>query len=253
MPQTLKEQLAADLQKAKSEGGLRSDRIRSIFKQAIAEALKEVKAGSGEIRHVARDAIATAFDHLKGSSADAAADIQASIEGTVEGIIGPQQDAIASTQSQIKELQAQVDQAEAALQADVENALSEMETASQQQPDTVKPWVRKTTQTIRDSEGFATLMEQYAKLRAQLAVLDANLAARYGERYEDVKGHLDQAKAWYDEARVRAEAKGITPVQETQSDFEVKLSELGTAAARKERQIKARLKDLWESARKINA
>jgi chaperonin cofactor prefoldin len=253
MPQTLKEQLATDLQKAKAEGGLRSDRIRSIFKQAIAEALKEVKAGSGEIRHVARDAIATAFDHLKGSSADAAADIQASIEGTVEGIIGPQQDAIASTQSQIKELQAQVDQAEAALQADVENALSEMEAASQQQPDTVRPWVGKATQTIRDSEGFATLMEQYAKLRAQLAVLDANLAARYGERYEDVKGHLDQAKAWYDEARVRAEAKGITPVQETQSDFEIKLSELGTAAARKERRIKARLKDLWESARKINA
>lgn len=253
MPQTLKEQIAADLEKAKAEGGLRTERIRAIFKQAIAEALREVKAGSGEIRHVARDAISTAFDHVKSSSADAAADIQASIEGTVEGIIRPQQDAIASTQAQIKELQSQVDQAEAALQADVESALSEIETVSQDHPENVQPWVRKTTQTIRDSEGFATLMEQYAKLRAQLSVLDANLAARYGERYEDVKGHLDQAKVWYDEARVRSEAKGITPVQETQTEFEVKLTELGGVAARKERQIKARLKELWESARKINA
>ncbi|HEY9764365.1 MAG TPA: hypothetical protein V6D07_17695, partial [Trichocoleus sp.] len=62
----------------------------------------------------------------------------------------------------------------------------------------------------------------------------------------------DQAKVWYGEARARSEAKGITPVQETQIDVEAKLNDLGGAAARRERQIKARLRDLWESVRKIN-
>lgn len=252
MPQTLKEHIAADLDKARQEGSLRSDRIRSIFKQAVVQSLREVRAGSGEIGHIAKDAMAAAFEYLRSAGNASEADIQASIEGTVEGIIEPRQDAILQTQEQIKQLQSQVDQAEAALQVDVESALTEIEAVSQSHPDNVQPWVRKATQSIRDSEGFATLMEQYARLRAQLAVLDANLAARYGERYEEVKSHLDQAKVWYDEARTRAEAKGVTPVQETQTDFEVKLSELGAAAARKEKQIKVRLKELWESARKMS-
>ncbi|HEY9878907.1 MAG TPA: hypothetical protein V6D29_10655 [Leptolyngbyaceae cyanobacterium] len=250
--QTLKDKIAVDLEKARSEGELRTERIRSIFKQAVAESLREVKAGSGEVRHIAREALVTAFQHLKGSAANAQADIAASIEGTVEGIITPRQDAIASTQDQIKQLQGQIDQAEAALQADVETALTEIETTSQDTSTGTYPWIEKTTRAIRDTEGFDTLMAQYAKLRTQLAVLDANLASRYGERYDEVKSHLDQAKVWYGEARARSEAKGITPVQETQTDVEAKLNDLGAAAARKERQIKARLRDLWESVRKIN-
>lgn len=254
MPQTetLKDKIAADLEKARSEGGLRTERIRSIFKQAVAESLREVKAGSGEIRHIAREALVTAFQSLKGTAAATEADIAASIEGTVEGIIAPRQDAIASTQDKIKQLQSQVDQAEAALHADIDTALTEIEATSQSTAASTHPWVERTTQTLRDTEGFDVLMTQYAKLRTQLAVLDANLASRYGERYDEVKSHLDQAKVWYGEARARSEARGITPVQETQTDVEAKLNDLGAAAARKERQIKARLRDLWESVRKIN-
>lgn len=251
MAQSIKEQISADLAKAKTEGSLRSDRIRNIFKQAIAAAVGEVKVGGSEIRHIARDAISTAFEQLKGAAAED--DIRASIEGTVEGIVAPQQDAIVATQAQIQQLQEQIDQAEAALQNDVEAALEEIDSADQNRVGPAQPWVRKTTQAIRDTEGFDSLMEQYAKLRAQLAVLDANLAGRYGERYDEVKTYLDQAKTWYDEARIRAEIKGVTPVQESLSDFETKLSELGVVAAKKERQIKKKLRELWESARKITA
>jgi uncharacterized phage infection (PIP) family protein YhgE len=250
MPQSIKEQIAADLAKAKTEGGLRSDRIRAIFKQAIAAAAGEVRGGGSEIRHIARDAIATAFDQLKGSTAEEE-DIRASIEGTVEGIVAPQQDAIAATQAQMQQLQEQIDQAEAALQNDVEAALDEIDSADRSRVGLSQPWVQKTTKAIRDTEGLDSLMEQYAKLKAQLAVLDANLAARYGERYDEVKTYLDQAKTWYDEARIRAEIKGVTPVQESLSDFETKLSELGVVAAKKERQIKRKLRELWESAKKI--
>lgn len=243
----LKERLTDDLKRAKAEGSLRADRIRAIFRQAVAQALHEVEAGSTEVRHVARDAMQTAFDQIRGTAQTTEEEMSAALEGTVEGIVERQQRTIAATQTQIQQLQTEAEQAQTQLQSDVEGALTEIEQSSGQVSSDLQEWVRQRAQALRDTEGFAVLMEQYAKLKAKLAVLDANLAARYGERYEEVKDHLDQAKIWYDKARVQAEDKGITPVEETQVGMEQRFSELGAAAARRERAIKTRLQELWES------
>ena len=103
----------------------------------------------------------------------------------------------------------------------------------------------------KDREELDLLRQQYAKLKAQLAVLEANLAACYGERYEEVKQHLESARTWYENTKTDMEASGTNPVEQKQAEFENKIGEVGAAAARKERQLKQLLKELWQAATKL--
>ncbi len=53
MPDSLKDRLSSDLQKAKTEGGTRATRIREIIQSAASQSLAELKEGSGELRILA--------------------------------------------------------------------------------------------------------------------------------------------------------------------------------------------------------
>jgi len=252
MPGSIRERISEDLQKAKSEGGLRADRIKAIVKAAVVQAIAEVKEGSGEIGTIARDAIATVADDVKGKGQEAAESLRASVEGAVEGISEKRRETIAQTQAQVDVLQGEIVEQEQQLQSDIEGALVKIEEASTQHEGTdFQAVIAAVIANLRDSETFASMQAQYAKLKAKLAVLDANLAARYGERYEDVRKHLDNARVWYEDARTKMEQEGEAPVQQKQGEFEQKLSELGVALAQKETQIKERLKDLWLTATKL--
>jgi uncharacterized damage-inducible protein DinB len=90
------------------------------------------------------------------------------------------------------------------------------------------------------------MQKRFAQLKAQLAVVQANLAARYGERYEDVQKHLDDAKSWYDRTQPQAEVVA-DQVKQKRTEFENKLGEAGAALARKEQRVKQLLKELWQS------
>jgi DNA repair exonuclease SbcCD ATPase subunit len=89
------------------------------------------------------------------------------------------------------------------------------------------------------------LKKRYSQLQSQLAVLRANLAVRYGDRYEEVKHHLDNAKSWHEQAKTHAEKIEPGLVEQRQLEFESKLGRTGTAVAQKEREIKRLLKELW--------
>lgn len=251
MSNSVKEKITTDLQKAKSEGSLRAERIRKIVQEAIAEAVTELKAGSTEIRSIAKDAIAAVVETVGSKSGEIQEEVSASVEGVIEGISQQKREAIAERQVQIQQLQAEVDQESQNLETEVSTALAEIETTAKQEPDYLRSVIENVVNSIKDRDEFASMMEQVAKLRAKLAVLDANLAARYGERYEEVKHHLDQAKVWYDTAKTNAKESGIDPINQKQSEFEVKMGEVGTAVARKEKQIKQRLKELWHTATKL--
>jgi len=252
MSGSIKEKISEDLQKAKSEGGLRADRIRAIVKAAVAQAIAEVKAGSGEIGTIARDAIAAVADDVKGKGQDAAESLRASVEGAVEGISEKRRESIAQTQAQVDVLQGEIIEQEQQLQSDIEGALVKIETANEQDGGTdLQSIIAAVIANLQDTEAVASMQAQYAKLKAKLAVLDANLAARYGERYEDVRKHLDNARVWYEDSRTKMEQGEQSPTHQKQVEFEQKLSELGTALAHKEQQIKERLKDLWLTATKL--
>lgn len=252
MSGSIRERVSEDLGKAKSEGGLRADRIRAIVKAAVAQAIAEVKEGSGEIGTIAREAIAAVADDVKGKGQDVAEDLRASVEGAVEGISEKRRQTIAETQAQVDVLQGEIIQQEQQLQSEIEGALMKIEEAGNENEKAhLQAVIASVIANLRDSEAFASMQEQYGKLKAKLAILDANMAARYGERYEDVRKHLDTARVWYDDSKTQMEQSGHAPAHQQRVEFEQKLSNLGTALAHKEKQIKEKLKDLWLTANKL--
>ncbi len=251
MATVVKERIAEDFQKAKAEGSLRTERIREIVKLAVSQAVGEIKAGSGEIRAIAKDAIAAVIELVKEKGQEATAEITASVEGVIDGIRDSRQAEIAKTQAQMTELQTELDTQTQQLEAEVDGALVAIESEAKQSASDFKILLEKIIRTIRDSKQFAVAKEQYEKVKTQLAVLDEQLAERYGDRYEQVKQQLEKyweaVKVWYEQRRTEVETGATDPVQRSQSDFNSKFADAGTFVARKEQEIKDRIKNALHS------
>lgn len=238
------EQIKTELRKAQQEGQLRSERIREIVRTAIAQSATELKQGSGEIRSIVKGTLAAVIDSLQDRGKAMQEDVSASIEGIVEGVSQSRREAISKSQSELTQLQNQIQDQENQMNAEIEQTLTEIgETGSTSSAD-VREAIQNAVVTLQDTEEAILLRKRYAQLQAQLAILKANLSARYGEQYEDLKHHLDDAKGWYESSRRNASTTEISPLEQKQSEFERKMGEAGTAIARKEKQAKQILKEL---------
>jgi hypothetical protein len=249
MSDSRKERIVADLQQAKQTGELKTDKIREIIKNAIAEAVSEVKSGRSEIAALVQDAIAAVTETVKESGGEVKDEVKASIQGVIDGVSQARREKIAQTQSEITTLEAQVVQDEQELQTEIDEALAEVKT-SNTQPDKVKEAIAEAMINISNSDEFAILQKHYARLKAQTAVLQANLANRYGEQYGEVSKYLEDAKVWYEKAKEDPEVF-TEPTKRKRAEFEEKLGSTGTAVARKEKQVKQLLKELWHEVREI--
>ncbi len=248
MSDSRKQRIIADLQQAKQTGELKTEKIREIIKNAIAEAVSEIKSGRGEITSLVQDAISAVTETAKETGGEVKEEVTASIQGVIDGISEARRQKIAQTQSEITTLEAQVVSEEQELQQEIDQALAEVETESKSQPDKIKEAIAEAIINIGNSEEFAILQKHYARLKAQTAVLQANLASRYGEG--DVGKYLDDAKVWYDKAKEDPEVF-TEPVKRKRAQFEEKLGATGGAVARKEKQVKQLLKELWQEIREI--
>lgn len=246
MPYSIKDQITTDLQKAKDEGKLRADRIREIVQSAVSQAASEFKEGSGEVRSLVKDAVSTVIDNLKERGGEIKDEIAASVEGVIKGISSSRRQSIAKTQDEVKQLQAQLEAEETALQTEIDNALTDMEEAGKDTSPSIQTSLESAINALKDSEEVALMRKRYAQLQTQLAVLRANLAARYGEQDEEVKKYLDDAKTWYDRTHIQAEATAET-VKQKRTEFETKLGEAGAALARREQRVRQLLKELWQT------
>lgn len=250
MSDSRKERIVADLQRAKETGELKTEKIREIIKNAIAEAVTEVKEGRSEITNLIQDAIAAVTETTKETGSEIKENVTASIQGAIDGIGEARRQKIAQTQSEITTLEAQVVEEERELQQEIDEALSEVKTKSETQSDKVKEAIAEAIVNISNSEEFALLQKHYARLKAQIAVLQANLANRYGEQYEEVGKYIEDAKNWYGKAKEDPEVF-TEPVKRKRAEFEEKLSQSGSAAARKEKQLKQILLELWHEIKEI--
>ena len=246
MPNSIKTKITDDLQKAKQEGKLRTERIREIVQAAVSQTSSEFKEGSGEIREIVKEAISTIIDSFKEKGGEIKEEITASIEGVIDGITHAKRSSIAKTQAELKQLQAQIDAEETELQDQIDNALADIEETGKDTSPHIKASIESAINSLKDSEEVSLMKKRYAQLQAQLAVLQANLSARYGERYEDVKKYLDDAKTWYERSQPKAEA-AAEQVKQKRIEFETKLGEAGAALARKEQRVKQLLQELWHS------
>lgn len=250
MSESSKERIVADLQQAKQTGELKTERIREIIKNAIAETVSEVKSGRSEIVSLVQDAIAAVTETVKESGGEVKEEVTASIQGVIDGVSQARREKIARTQSEITTLEAQVVEDEQELQNQIDEALAEVKTSSDTQPDKVKEAIAEAIINIGNSDEFAILQKHYARLKAQIAVLQANLANRYGEQYGEVGKYLEDAKVWYNKAKEDPEVF-TEPTKRKRAEFEEKLGSTGSAVARKEKQVKQLLKELWQEVREI--
>jgi hypothetical protein len=63
----------------------------------------------------------------------------------------------------------------------------------------------------------------------------------------NIKQQWENAKTWYNQQKTEAEVIDTTPLQQKVTDIETNIGGLGSAAARKEKEVKQHLQDLWES------
>lgn len=250
MAESRKEKIVENLQQAKQAGQLKTENIRDIVKTAVIEAGAEVKSGRKEIATLIQEAIAAVVEIYQDKKGEIKEEVAASIEGAIEGVSSAKREAITSTQSEIQTLQIKVESEEAQLQSEIDGVLEDIQTESKDSSERVKTAIKDAVKGLEDSEEVELLQKRYAQLKAQLAIIQANLASRYGESYGNVNQYLDEAKTWYEKAKDDPEVF-TGRIEEKQQEFEEKLGKTGVAIARRERQVKQLLKELWKSVSEV--
>lgn len=252
MTESRREKIIRNLQQAKETGQLKSESIRDIIKNAVSEAVSEVKSGRSEIVSLVQEAISAVAEIYQDKKGEITEEVTASIEGALEGVANARREAIAQDKSAIQTLEVKVERQEAELQQELDGVLAELETSNSNQDKSaqVAAAVSQAINSLKDSEEVILLQKRYAQLKAQLAIVQANLSNRYGENYGNVSTYLDEAKVWYDKAKDNPEVF-TGKIETKQQEFEEKLGKTGVAIAQKERQVKQMLKELWKSISEI--
>ena len=250
MTESRKDKIVANLQQAKQAGELKTEKIRDIIRTAMTEAVSEVKEGRAEISVLVKEAISAVVEIFQDKKGEIQEEVTASIEGAIEGISNARREAIENTQSEIQTLQVKVESQEEQLQQQIEGVLEDLQSKTQDESANVREAINSAVNTVKNSEEVALLQKRYAQLKAQLAIVQANLAGRYGESYGNINQYLDEAKVWYEKAKNDPDVF-TGRIEEKQQEFERKLGETGSAVAKKERQVKRLLKELWKSITEI--
>lgn len=247
MPESLKEKIKADFDTARKTGELRAERIKAIVQSALSQASAELQAGTKETAPVAKELLSSVIEALGNMKDAAQSEVSAALEGAIEAIETSKRAEISQTQGKIRQLQAQVDIEEAQLQEEVRDILTDIQKTNQDQPALVKSAIQTAINQLQETEEMTLMRKRYAQLKSQLAVVQAYLVDRYGDRYEaEVTEYLEDAKDWYQ--RAKSEPAFFTEKVERQwEQFDRKMANLGTAMARREQRDKQLLLELWRS------
>lgn len=252
----IRTQIKSEIEQAKAAGQLRSERIREIVKSALAQTKSQVttelKAGSSDIRTIVKDTVSTVSESLQEKGSEIKEEITAAIEGVIEGFSSRRRQAIVKNQAQVKQLQAKIDTEEEELQKEIDRLLIDVEEAGKDSSPNLKESIGSAIANFKNSEEFAVLKKRYAQLQAQAAILRANLAARYGGRYEEIKENLEEAKNWYNRTRTKTESPVEQAEQKrSQLQLEESLKEAAEALDKKQRQARNILSDLLHAAAEL--
>lgn len=267
MTNPVKEQFATDLQKAKTAGGARVERIRKIFQDAFSQTVAELKEGTDEIRSIAKDSKSTLTDALKEKPNNVTQDVKAPVEVIIEVDTEPATTKTVEMQN-VAETIVQIDPvAEDAAQPSESSSVDALEIVPSTITDEQKAANQQTTSGTESTgllEVLKVLLERavqavqsgeaYAKLKEQIGLVDSKLSARYGERYAAVKQEfrqdLQNAKTWYEGKKAETATSGTPWAEQKQAELNLKMDEAGATIASKEQKIKQLLKELWQTVSK---
>jgi len=243
MSEPIKERINTNLEKAKEEGKYRVGNIQEIVRDAVSQAVSELKEGSEEIGSIIKSAVSSTIADLKLRGRRDPDEISASITGAIKGSTEQKQQEIAQHQARLQQLQAQIDEQQRQLDNEINGVLVDIHNEDTPE-DGMKLAVSQAIGTVMEEQQSGVLQQQYLKLKAQLAILDEKLQARYGNRYVEVKDQWENAKVWYEKTKAEAEANGTIPLHQKQSQLESNLGNLGETVARKEHEVKEKLTDI---------
>jgi hypothetical protein len=248
MSKPIKDRINENLGQAKEEGKLRSENIRGILTDAATQTVSELKEGTGQMRTILKDAVTVAMAELKGTGSEISDKVTTSIEGAIEESTRYRQEAIASLQAKAHEIQAQINDRQRQLDMDLQDTIVDIKATEIEEDDRhLHAAIDTAANNVKERKESEVLKQQYLNLKFQLANLDAQLAAKYGNRYAEVKQQLDKVKALYEQTKTEAEASGITPLQSKQTEIERKLSKFASAVAITEHEVKQYLQELWKN------
>jgi gas vesicle protein len=240
----IRTQIRSEFEEAKSTGQLRTSRIREIVQSAIYGVRTEIKAGTSDIRQIFKDTISAVGDNFKDKGSEIKEEVTAAVEGFIAGYSSGRRQSIIKDQAQVHQLQSSIDTQEEELQQEIDRLLVDVEEVSKESDSNLKDSIQSAINAFKNSEEFALMKKRYAQLQAQLAILRANLAARYGGRYEEIKERIDEATHWY--KRTGSTEAGGT-LAEGRS-LEERLKQVGEAIAKGEHQLRKVLSDLLKVA-----
>jgi hypothetical protein len=247
MSKPIKERITNNIDRAKDEGKLRSENIRSIVTDAASLTASEIKEGAERMRTLVKDAMTSALADIKDTGSEIPEKVTHSIENAIEESTRYRKEAIANLQAKMHEIQAQIDERQHQLDRDLDDTIVDIKANEVDYSSKLNETLDKAVTNVKERDESASLKQQYLDLKFQLANLDAKLAARYGDRYSEVKQQLEKVKVLYDNAKSEAEARGITPVQAKQSEIERKISKFAASAVIAEQEIVKYLQDLWKN------
>ena len=248
MSNSVKEKISTNLVKAKEEGQIRAEHIREIVKDAVKQTVAELKEGTSEISLIVKDAVSTVVAELKESGKETTEQITASIEGAIEGSTHQRQQALNQRRAKVLDIQTELDIQQQQLDREIADVLIDIKAS--ESTDSIgddSEAINLAVNTVQDQQESGILQEQYLHLRSQLSSLDQKLANRYGDRYNEVKQQWEKTKTWYSQKKAEAEANGTIPLQQKQAEIETNLGDLGSVVARKEKEVKQHLQELWDN------
>lgn len=247
MSKPIKERITDNIDKAKGEGKLRSENIRSIVTDAASLTATEIKEGAERMRTIVKDAVSSAMADIKDTGSEIPEKVTHSLEHALEESTRYRKEAIASLQAKIHEIQAQIDERQRQMERDLDETIVDIKTNEVDESSKLNEAIDNAVNNVKEREESTSLKQQYLDLKFQLANLDAKLAVRYGDRYSEVKQQLEKVKVLYDRAKSEAEASGVTPIEAKRSEIERKISKFAASAVIAEQEIVKYMQDLWRN------
>lgn len=255
MSKPIKDQIADNLEQVKEEGKLRSENIRELLSDAASLTVSELKGGTEQMRAILKDAISAVISEIKDTGSKIPDKITSSIETAIEESTRYRQEAIVSLQAKMHEIQAQIEEKQRQLDADIDDTIIDIKATEISNSDNltsafsaaVSEKIDEAVNNVKERKESEALKQQYLSLKFELARLDAKLIDRYGDKYTEVKQQLDKIKTLYEQTKSDAESSGVMPVQSKQTEIERKLSKFASAVAITEREIVLYLKELWKN------
>ena len=225
MANSIKQQLADDLKKVKTQSGDRVQRIKTIVKTAFTEAIAEVKEGTQEVKSTSKDSLNNVIQTVAPrDAAEAVVTVKATGDSPV--VVLPQDGDSPEVLASEVAPEATVEHDKlTVVQALLKAAGLQAKSLASEQYDKLKE----------------ALPERLEQVKGKTTAWDEQLSDRYGDDYAGIKQRWNKAVAWYQAKLEEGKAIDAQPLEKKQAQKAEELSDLGIKVAQKEEAVKQQI------------